>query len=253
VAQWLARHGQHPKLVEMLWEPLALAALNQDIRAAAAPAFARVLGGVVGPDRRDAAIGLPVRPLDQVFGEPARRYVESRGGSVRLHAPARIALEDGRVAGVEVRGERTGVNRAVAAVPWHGLPGLFSGDLLPLEPLLSTAAAAAPSPIVTVNLWYDVPVLDTPFVGLPGRTMQWAVAGREGSTHVSLVSSGADAVLLVVREPRATFSLAPGQPARPPVETAVDGLWLASDWVDTGLPATIEGAILAGRLAADAA
>jgi uncharacterized protein with NAD-binding domain and iron-sulfur cluster len=55
----------------------------------------------------------------------------------------------------------------------------------------------------------------------------------------------------VVREPRATFSLAPGQPARPPVQTAVPGLYLAGDWIDTGLPATIESAVRAGHWAAD--
>jgi uncharacterized protein with NAD-binding domain and iron-sulfur cluster len=57
----------------------------------------------------------------------------------------------------------------------------------------------------------------------------------------------------VVREPRATFSLAPGQPGRPPVRTAVPGLYLAGDWIDTGLPATIESAVRAGHRAAAAA
>ena len=57
----------------------------------------------------------------------------------------------------------------------------------------------------------------------------------------------------VVREPRATFSLAPGQPARPSVATPVRGLYLAGDWIDTGLPATIESAVRSGHLAADRA
>jgi hydroxysqualene dehydroxylase len=57
----------------------------------------------------------------------------------------------------------------------------------------------------------------------------------------------------VVREPRATFSLAPGQPPRPSTTTAVSGLLLAGDWVDTGLPATIEGAVRSGHWAAQAA
>ena len=56
----------------------------------------------------------------------------------------------------------------------------------------------------------------------------------------------------VVREPRATFSLAPGQPARPPTDTAVRGLFLAGDWIETGLPATIESAVRSGHWAADA-
>src|SRR5205085_3228676 len=57
----------------------------------------------------------------------------------------------------------------------------------------------------------------------------------------------------VIREPRSTFSLAPGQPPRPRTETAVNGLWLAGDWIDTGLPATIEGAVRSGHRAADLA
>ena len=55
----------------------------------------------------------------------------------------------------------------------------------------------------------------------------------------------------VVREPRATFSLAPGQPARPGTDTGVAGLVLAGDWIDTGLPATIESAVRSGHRAAD--
>jgi len=55
----------------------------------------------------------------------------------------------------------------------------------------------------------------------------------------------------VVREPRAMFSLAVGQPARPSTETPVRGLLLAGDWIDTGLPGTIESAVRSGHRAAD--
>jgi zeta-carotene desaturase len=64
-----------------------------------------------------------------------------------------------------------------------------------------------------------------------------------------------DAVLLrgtVIREKRATFSLAPGEPPRPGVRTPIDGLYLAGDWIDTGLPGTIESAALSGHQAAGA-
>jgi len=57
----------------------------------------------------------------------------------------------------------------------------------------------------------------------------------------------------VVRERRATFSLAPGQPARPGVETPIAGLLLAGDWIDTGLPGTIESAVVSGHKAAEVA
>jgi len=56
----------------------------------------------------------------------------------------------------------------------------------------------------------------------------------------------------VIREPRATFSLAPGQPRRPATVTPIRGLYLAGDWIETGLPATIESAVRSGHQAADA-
>jgi uncharacterized protein with NAD-binding domain and iron-sulfur cluster len=56
-----------------------------------------------------------------------------------------------------------------------------------------------------------------------------------------------------VREPRATFSLAPGEPPRPGTGTPVRGFYLAGDWIDTGLPGTIESAVASGHRAAEAA
>jgi hydroxysqualene dehydroxylase len=172
----------------------------------------------------------------------------------------------------------------IAAVPWFALPELFDGDVAPLAATLAAARATEPSPIVTVNLWLDRPVLERPFLGLPGRTFQWVFDKRlvfgDSASHLSLVSSGAADILMrsnadvialaeqdihralpdaraartlratVVREPRATFSLAPGQPTRPQTTTAVDGVLLAGDWIDTGLPATIESAVRSGHRAA---
>ena len=117
--------------------------------------------------------------------------------------------------------------------------------------------------------------------------MQWVfdkatVFGAESSSHLSLVASGAADLLAhpndvliatafeelvgavpaartatvlgasVIREPHATFSLAPGQPDRPGTLTPVKGLFLAGDWIDTGLPATIESAVRSGHRAASA-
>src|SRR5258706_5735566 len=84
VEQWLINNGQTARLREMLWEPLALAALNQSVRDAAAPPFARVLADMFGGDSRDAALGLPRVPLDELFAEPARRFVEAHGGAMRI-------------------------------------------------------------------------------------------------------------------------------------------------------------------------
>jgi protoporphyrinogen oxidase len=240
-----------------------------------------------GPDPASAAIVLPTRPLHQMYAEPAREYIEHQGGSVRTGATARIRVTDAAVAGIDAGGESWSAPAVVCAVPWHALPDIFEGDARPLQDTLDAARGTAASPIVTVNLWFDRIVMDEAFVGLPGRMMQWVFDKRavfgETASHLSLVSSGAADILrwtntqlvetalaelrealprvrdarvvrsTVIREPRATFSLAPGQPARPSTLTPVRGLFLAGDWIDTGLPATIESAVRSGHLAAEAA
>ena len=64
VSAWLRRHGQTPRLRALLWEPLAVAALNQQMDVAAAAPFVRVIAEMFGGSRRDAAIGLPRASLD---------------------------------------------------------------------------------------------------------------------------------------------------------------------------------------------
>src|SRR6185436_4659239 len=64
VRQWLLRHRQTPRLIELLWEPLAVAALNQPIDEAAGAAFGGVVRRMFSGDRRDSALGLPRQALD---------------------------------------------------------------------------------------------------------------------------------------------------------------------------------------------
>jgi zeta-carotene desaturase len=286
VEQWLINNGQTARIREMLWEPLALAALNQSVRVAAAPPFAAVLAEMFGSAPRDASLALPTCPLDELYADPARRFIEARDGEVRIGCPAKVYIKDGRLHHVEARGDRLEARAVVAAVPWYALPDLFGGDTGPLEAICQAAASTQPSPIASVNLWLSTRVLRTPFLGLPGRALQWAFDKEQmfetETSHVTLVSSGADEVMAlqndelialalrelrdavpearaarvvrasVVRERRATYSLAPGQPRRPATATDVAGLVLAGDWIETGLPATIEGAAISGRRAAEA-
>lgn len=286
VRQWLERHGQSPRLCMMLWEPLALAALNQHVDAAAASSFLAVIRRLFGPEPDASTLLLPAVPLDALYAQPAADFLRDAGSRVTLNAPARLRIAGGRVVGVAVRDEVMPAERVVVAVPWFALRSVCEPPPPALEPVLRNASALGSSPIVTVNLWFDGPSIDDRLVGLPGRTFQWvfdrrSIVGTDVS-HLSLVSSGAqevcdetnDALVAralgelqgavarlrglhpshasVVRERRATFSLEPGSPPRPRGRTPVEGLWLAGDWIDTGLPATIESAVLSGHMAARA-
>jgi squalene-associated FAD-dependent desaturase len=283
VRAWLIRIGQTPRLIALLWEPLAVAALNQSIDTAAASSFATVIDRILAR-RAASSLGLAAAPLTDLYAVPARAFVEARGGTVRTGRAAVIGAWPAASLSVRSGDHEIWPRAVICAVPWFGLRAAFWPEPPPLAAVFDAADKTPASPIVTVNLWFDRPVMDTTFMGLPGRTMQWVfdkgrVFGGTAS-HLSLVSSGAESVAgksneeltalalaelksacpgvreavlrrsVVVRERKATFSVAPGVPPRPGVRTAIPGLYLAGDWIGNDLPATIEGAVTSGHAAA---
>jgi squalene-associated FAD-dependent desaturase len=284
---WLDALRQPRAVRDWLWHPLTLAALNQSADRAAAAPFVRVVTQLFGPAPEDSAVGMARVPLDELYAEPARRFIESHGGTVRLKSPARVVLDaDGSVAGVGTPDGVVSCRAVVSAVAWQAFRGIWDGVVPPaVQAIARSASAMESSPIVTVNLWFDGPVMDQQFVGLVDAPIHWifnkSAILREQATHLAVVTSGADALAsadndavtrltvshlervlprlrgrtllrsVVVREQRATFSLAPGGPPRPSAATDVPGFWLAGDWTNTGLPATIEGAVASGHRAAD--
>ena len=283
VRQWLRHLGQTPRLIALLWEPLAVAALNQSIDSAAASSFAIVIDRIL-ESRAASSLGLSVVPLGDLYAVPSRSFIEARGGAVRMGRSAVIGAWPAASLSVRSGDHEIWPRAVICAVPWYGLRAAFWPEPPPLAAVFDAADATPASPIVTVNLWLDRDVTRSAFIGLPGRTMQWVFDKRllfgDSASHLSLVSSGAEAVVaksneelvalaleelrsacpaardavvrraVVVRERKATFSVAPGAPPRPPVRTAIPGLFLAGDWIGNDLPATIEGAVMSGHSAA---
>jgi squalene-associated FAD-dependent desaturase len=188
-------------------------------------------------------------------------------------------------------GEAIPADFVAAAVPFDRVLGLLGEEARARVPRLAGAAALEASPITGVHLWFDRPVCPLEHAVTVGRLVQWvfnhtALQGREapdgGGQYLQVVISASydlvskdkaailDAVLAdlaalwpatreaglkrwwVVTEHGATFGVRPGVEAhRPPQRTPVDGLFLAGDWTDTGWPATMEGAVRSGYLAAE--
>jgi len=297
VVEWLRQQRQPPSLCNWLWYPLAYAALNQDPAVASAQPFVRVIAELFGPSPGASSIGLPSVPLDELYAEPAARFIEDRGGVVRRRSSARLELDpSGLQHRVLVDDEVLMPASVISAVPWHALGKLWHRNPpAKLASVIDAAARMGSAPIVTVNLWFDRPVMSERQVGLIGTAFHWVFANKDvgnlfddgkqkdSRRLYSLVASGAEGLLrqsneelaalavrelrmclpgtgsatclrsLVVRESRATFSLAPDAPPRPPTETPVPGFFLAGDWTDTGLPGTIESGVMSGHRAADAA
>jgi len=99
VSQWLDRMGQTRGVRDWLWDPLTFAALNESPETAAAPPFARVVGELFGPRPEDAAVGLSVVPLDELYVTPAITAIERKASSRAarpIGLPAAVRMAEGR-------------------------------------------------------------------------------------------------------------------------------------------------------------
>ena len=290
VEEVLMRLGQSAEARASFWYPVAVATLNESPARAAAAPFAEVLARAFFGTRADSQFVLPKVGLSDLYTDDARRFIEARGGSVRTRASAAtLVLQQERVEAIELRdGSRVEADACIAAVPPKALGALLPESAL-VQRSLAALAQLECSPIVSTHLWFDRPVLRSEFVGLVGTKTQWlfnrsrltAQASADGSQCVSaVISAGRDVVewdnarvaatvvadlralipaaraarllrSVVVKEKYATIAPTPAaERCRPGAETALDNCFLAGDWINTGLPPTIESAVVSGQHAA---
>ena len=203
VRQWLAAHGQAPRLCDLLWEPLAVAALNQRIDTATATTFVEVVRRMLGPGPDDAALVLPTRVADAHVHRPGRGLRRApRRRRPRGQQPLGSCSGAGRAVGVELKDERVDAARGHLgrAVARAGRALRRRRRAEPSRPTVASATAMRSSPIVTVNLWFDRPVLaravrrSCPGGRSSGRSTARRVTPGD-ATYVSMVCSGADDVV----------------------------------------------------------
>jgi len=289
VSQALAAVGQSEAACERFWHPLAIATLNEAPEVAAAAPFVAVLRRGFFAGAKAARFVVARVPLSEVYTTDARAVIERAGGRVLTGTPVTgLVLGSGGAEGVVVRdGSLVEADAVILAVPCAALLRLLPPGLRD-ERTFRALAEVGTSPIVSTHLWLDRPVTwGSTFLGLLASRAQWLFdcgPTAAGGQRVASVTSGARfwdetsdeeiarevmddarAVLPglraasclrahVIRERHATLSLTPAADARrPSVETTVRNLFLAGDWIQTGLPATIEGAVQSGRRAADLA
>jgi squalene-associated FAD-dependent desaturase len=304
LAEYFRRTGQGVAARRLVWDPLALAILNEPVERAAAVLFHRVYQEAFLRDHRASRLVFPRRGWG-VLMERLCAYLESRGGRLLRGARAEgLVLEQGRVSALryskrpekreeiaEGRSPETHLETAdavVSAVPPPALLALVPEESRETSPF-STLDRFAGAPIVSVDLWLDRVVVEREMLGLRDSEMEWLfdkgrLHGREGApqhlafivsaayrsaekTNAELVTAAVAALQryfpamasarversLVQREAQATFASTPELEAlRPGPVTPIPGLFLAGDWTDTGLPATIEGAVRSGLRAAEA-
>jgi squalene-associated FAD-dependent desaturase len=302
LAEWTVGHllaalQQSPNARASFWYPVAVATLNQSPEHAAAGLFAEVLARAFFRSRADSQFVLPKVGLSELYTDDACRYIEARGGRVELKSPvADFVVTGNQVVALRLRdGTRVEADACISAVPPKALASLLpdafrNGGGLPALDALAWDVFET-SPIVSVHLWFDRPVLTHAFVGLIGTTTQWLFNRNQLTGHgyngtgrqciSAVISARRDLVdwptaqivatvladlrtmlpaaraahvlqSVVVKEKQATISATPtAERLRPAATTPIANFFLAGDWTSTGLPPTIESAVYSGRRAAE--
>jgi squalene-associated FAD-dependent desaturase len=258
-------------LYQRLVQPLLLAALNVD-----PPEGSAGLAGAVVRETLLAG-GQACRPLiardglSAVLVEPAIKLLQDKGADIRFgHELHEFAMAAGRVSELRFGGDTIVVGADDAEV--LAVPPRPAATLLPGLKTPSKFRA-----IVNAHFRFDPPRDMPPILGVVGGLVEWLFAFPQ---RLSITISNADRLVdmpreelaqaiwrdickagsvegelppwQIVRERRATFEATPEQNAlRPGASTAYKNLFLAGDWTDTGLPATIEGSVRSGDRAAD--
>lgn len=288
VSEWLASLKQSDRIKDRFWYPMAVATLNESPALASARMLKVVLKEAFSGDRANANIGISSVGLSNLYTIAAREFIESRGGSVETNSPVKsFVIEDGRVRALVLKDERTvEADYFISAVTPQALIKLLPDNIEAGE--FAQIARLESSPIISINLWFDRSVTDREFAGLLGTRIQWLFnkakisASATRSNQIAIIISAArdfvgmtkDALVemavselgelipesrkakvlhsVVVKEREATLShTVESDLLRPGPRTSISNLILAGDWTRTGLPATIESAVLSGNLAAD--
>jgi len=292
VAQLMDALGQSERARQAFWYPLSIATLNDEPEVSSAALLAEVLKRAFFSKRSDSAFVYSRVGLSDLYCTSAASLIERSGGLVSMHAAVEaIEIENGRAVRVKLRdGTRLGAVNIICAVPSRQLARLLPGSMR-YDSFFGPISKLESSPIVCVHAWFDRDVTDSAFVGFIGTITQWLfnkrrifeLRGERHPGYLSFVISGARKLVdrsneelleivlndlktmipasanaklvraLVLKEKHATMAPAPDTfQLRPTTRTPIANLFLAGDWVQTGLPATIESAVISGRAAASA-
>jgi squalene-associated FAD-dependent desaturase len=285
---WLTRNGQTTAAIQRFWGLVLTSCLNEEVDRVGIRYARKVFVDGFLRNRRGFVVSLPSVPLGRLYGDELQSWLGARGVQLTLNCGvARVCDAGDRVGALELRdGSRLEADWYIAAVPFERLfdllPAAWARDI----PAFSLLKNLETSPIVSVHLWYDRPITELPHAVLVDCLGQWlfnrgqvtegehyfqvvisAARRLRGAGHeeiqqrivaelAGLFPTAATASLVrarVVTEHAATFSAVPGVDCfRPTQESPIANLLLAGDWTATGWPATMEGAVRSGYLAAEA-
>ena len=261
---WLRKKRATRRSIDRFWRPFVVSALNEEPDVASAAAALQVFGDGLLQSRTGHEVGVPAVPLGELY---SNALGSGLGPSVSVHLSSRV----GRIDPASPEADFY-----ICAVPFEHV-----STLVPDLGLDDALKHFTHSPITGIHLWFDREITDLPHAMLLDRQLQWVFPKGDGY-YLGVVSASrgmtntpgqeiarlavrelcdffpkARAATLVkshvIKEMRATYSAGPGLDRwRPGPETRYPNVFLAGDWTATGWPATMEGAVRSGYLAARA-
>ena len=258
---------------EKLMRPFLLAVLNTEPEAGSAQLAGQVMRETLARGGRACRPRIATPTLAAAFIDPALAFLEKNGARVEMGKRLRALVTDNhKVLALEFPDATIPVDGrdmvVLAVPPW------VAKDMLP-DLTVPTEFRA----IVNAHFRFTPPQGTPPILGVVNGTAEWIFSFKD---RVSVTVSGAEALVdrdredlarifwqdicqalrisaemprwQVVKEKRATFAATPEQDMkRPPAKTGWRNLVLAGDWIDNGLPATLEGSVRSGDAAASLA
>ncbi|MFK8111492.1 MAG: hydroxysqualene dehydroxylase HpnE [Rubripirellula sp.] len=285
---WLRANGQSDETIGDFWDVILVSALGEQSDLVAMGPARKVLMDGFAAAKGASDLLVPAVPLSELFGQGVSQAVAQLGVNQRQASIRRVAFDSENAEAVieAADGSRYQADHVIIAVPWHSTAKMLS-DLA--WDGLRQCQSFRPSSITGIHLWFDRPITELPHAVMVGSAAQWLFRDPLGNSssgpsdeyyyQVVISASGesgalskevlleqvlgeiravfpqaADASLIrsrMVSDPQAVFSITPEVEAlRPPARTALPWLHLAGDWIATGWPATMEGAVISGRMAA---
>jgi hydroxysqualene dehydroxylase len=275
VYEWLSKEKQTVNLIKSFWEILAVAALNTDIKKASAKLFASILKEIFFHGNDASTIILPSIGLSETYCNNAANFILSKKGElsfpeqvVKLNFQNKLITQI-----ITTKRIISEFDYVISCIPLYALKKVISENDFLADFNLDYSS------ILTVHLFLKENRFEKTFYGLINSPVQWVF--NKGS-HLSVVISNADNLIdrsaeeiidLIISELNKFFGLEKRElisykiikekrasfiptndiiDKRPPVQTPFENFFLAGDWTNTGLPATIESAVKSGKIAAEA-
>lgn len=278
---WLDEHRQPDSLVQKFYDPLLIGSLNELSRRGSAKYAIQVFQDAMLANSRGYVLGLPDCPLGQLYSRVPVRDVRL---GVRV---TELRFAGNRICGAMLStGELLDVDSVVIATNHHTLGKFIPAELAQRDARFAHLDRLESVPILGAHLWFDRPVMADSHAAMLSGPLQWVFRKDRGGRAIRGVISAARDWVDVPREPatrrfdvqlravfpdarearllrnvvviekRATFAPLPGvdrlRPAQAPPPDGLSNLYLAGDYTQTHWPATMEGAVRSGYLAAEA-